>query len=225
METKMRNEDDDRPPRRAAWGFWAVIVFPFLALAFFGALPLLVEGDVVHEEFLRVFPSGVGWSAAALREVGSALFAGDRLRLDVEGRRPLHVYLFAVNTAGRSRTLFPDPALEIANPLPEGRRIQLPGGGSGAGWPIERGGDHAIVYLYISPKPLELAESLAETLRGAAAPAAAESAAEADAAAGQRRAFRAIQGHVEVFKMLRKLPGVLARRFVLETPAPSAGPG
>jgi hypothetical protein len=68
----MRSEDDERRPGRAAWGVCVVIAFPFLALAFFGALPLMVEGDVVHEELLRVFPSGGGGIRLSAEDVGVA---------------------------------------------------------------------------------------------------------------------------------------------------------
>jgi len=62
---------------------------------------------------------------------GALVRVGDELSLDVRSDEPLHVYVLNEDDAGAVFTLFPVPGSDLANPVPAGRTLALPGARSG----------------------------------------------------------------------------------------------
>lgn len=62
---------------------------------------------------------------------GGLVRVGDELSLDVRSEEPLHVYVLNEDDAGAVFTLFPVPGSDLANPVPAGRTLALPGARAG----------------------------------------------------------------------------------------------
>ncbi len=95
---------------------------------------------------------------------------GDKLFLEVEGTRPLHVYVLNRDALGETYVLFPLPDLERQNPLPAGRRLRLPGtlGGEPFTWQVTSAGGEEFLLVAASRQPLaELECALADVPRSA----------------------------------------------------------
>ncbi len=62
---------------------------------------------------------------------GSLVRVGDELSLDVRAGEPLHVYVLNEDDAGAVFALFPVAGTDVANPVPAGRTLALPGARAG----------------------------------------------------------------------------------------------
>jgi hypothetical protein len=69
---------------------------------------------------------------------GARVRPGDRLALEIETAEPVHVWVINEDLEGRIFLLFPIDGLELSNPLPAGRRLELPGrlGGVPQRWQV-----------------------------------------------------------------------------------------
>ncbi len=105
------------PPvrRNGRWLTLAAAVLLAAVIAWF-ALPR----DLEVETALRLDgrPESLGWNSVVQED--------DEIVFDIDISKPAYVYLINQDASGRVQALFPDPRLELQNPLPEGKH-QLPG--------------------------------------------------------------------------------------------------
>jgi hypothetical protein len=87
---------------------------------------------------------------------GNAVAPGDRLSLDFQASEPLHVYVLNEDDSGESYLLFPGPAYDLGNPLPEGITHRIPGtiAGNDANWKVTSAGGREHFLIVASPEPL-----------------------------------------------------------------------
>jgi hypothetical protein len=110
-------------------------------------------------------PAAVPWQAsvafvdadtgAAIVD-GSTVALGDALHLAVRASAPSHVYVINQDSDGALAVLFPLAGLELANPLPGGQDLRLPGGrdGRSLAWEIASPADSEEFVVIASPQPL-----------------------------------------------------------------------
>ena len=106
---------------------------------------------------------------------GARVSPGDRLVLDFEASRPLHLYVLAEDDVGASFLLFPLPGHRPGNPLSAGESHRLPPAREGRSysWGVSSAGGTEHILLVASPNPLLEFESELEQLAtptGAAPP-------------------------------------------------------
>ncbi len=92
---------------------------------------------------------------------GAMVVPGDRLFLEIEGSREMHVYVLNEDQAGEAFVLFPLPDLDVDNPLP-GRVVhRLPGAVSGADryWEVSSAGGRETFLVIASMEPLTETEA------------------------------------------------------------------
>ncbi|MBD3162502.1 MAG: DUF4384 domain-containing protein, partial [Candidatus Eisenbacteria bacterium] len=92
---------------------------------------------------------------------GARVAPGDRLFLEFEASRPLHVYVLAEDDRGEAFLLFPLPGHALANPLP-GRSVhRLPPDKDGRtySWGVSSAGGTEHLLIVASPEALEEFES------------------------------------------------------------------
>jgi hypothetical protein len=87
---------------------------------------------------------------------GSPVALGDALHLTVRASAPSHVYVINQDADGALAVLFPLAGLDLANPLPAGRDVVLPGsrGGRSLAWEIASPSDSDEFVVIASPQPL-----------------------------------------------------------------------
>lgn len=87
---------------------------------------------------------------------GSAVTLGDALQLTVRASAPSHVYVINQDADGAVAVLFPLPGLDLANPLPAGRDVVLPGSRDGRvlAWEIASPSDSEEFVVIASPVAL-----------------------------------------------------------------------
>jgi len=114
-----------RRPRRGALAIAAALVAGVLLAAAIVRLRTPVMPSVTLELLQH---DGGGQRAIA---DGSPVALHDRLSFVLTSERPVWVYAFNADDRGVLHRLFPLAALDTANPLPAGRRIELPGRSGG----------------------------------------------------------------------------------------------
>jgi serine/threonine-protein kinase len=87
---------------------------------------------------------------------GSRVQPGDVLSLDVEASRDLFVYVLAEDEKGEAWALFPNPELDLANPLAARERHTLPGtrDGSPRSWEVTTVGGKEHLLVFATPERL-----------------------------------------------------------------------
>ncbi|MBI4582439.1 MAG: protein kinase [Planctomycetes bacterium] len=155
---------------------------PKILLAFMGGLAALILAAAIlggSGLWSRLF-NGSGSArllevrAAALkRDTASgkaeALFEGDRVRKDdqlffeFEAGQDCHVYVLNEDARGSRNLLFPCAGGALKNPLPGGKRHELPGlvGGQKHRWAIDTAGGQEWIIVIASLKPLDRLGELA----------------------------------------------------------------
>jgi hypothetical protein len=89
-------------------------------------------------------------------ESGARLALNDRLSLEIEASRDLHVYVVNEDERGRAYALFPLPSLDLENPLAAGRTHVLPGrvDGQPKSWVVDTPGGREHLLVLASPERL-----------------------------------------------------------------------
>jgi len=105
-------------------------------------------------------------------QAGADVYPTDYLSIEIQGSRPMHVYAFNINPFGESIALFPDPGLNLRNPLDESMVHRLPGvvGGRANYWQPGRQPGPESFFVFASPEPLPEAVRLLERAATSAAP-------------------------------------------------------
>lgn len=87
---------------------------------------------------------------------GARVTPGDRLWMEFQGSRELHVYVLAEDDRGEAYLLFPLPGHDLANPLPKGGPHRLPPGRNGQEytWGVSSAGGTEHILVVASPEPL-----------------------------------------------------------------------
>ncbi|ANB19677.1 protein kinase domain-containing protein [Dokdonella koreensis] len=147
------------PTRRRAGMAAAVLA---LAIAAAGMVALLRAPPLpeMHLELLR----HDGDRAQVIAD-GTAVALRDRLSFALASQRPAWVYVFNTDDHGTLQRLFPLPALDTRNPMPAGRRVELPGRSGGRSLRIEVSSPaQAEEFLVVaSAAPVDVLETLAAT--------------------------------------------------------------
>jgi tRNA A-37 threonylcarbamoyl transferase component Bud32 len=96
---------------------------------------------------------------------GATLAQGDRLVLDLRSSRPVHVYVLNEDAGGDLHVLFPLRGLDLANPLPAGGDVRLPGSNSGRefSWEITSSGQREEFLVVLASAPLAPIQRLVDS--------------------------------------------------------------
>ena len=149
-------EPEPSPPRARWWQprlLW--VVAASMALSVVGAIALWN---------LFLAPFEVDASLYRVRDdreerllPGSRVGLGDLLYLEVEGSKPMHVYVLNEDEGGEAFVLFPLPASSQQNPLPSDVRHRLPGQVAGIDtyWEVSSVGGEESFLVFASKRPLE----------------------------------------------------------------------
>jgi hypothetical protein len=170
---------------------------------------------------------------------GDRVRPGDRLSLEVRASRPAWFYVLNEDERGERYLLYPQPAFDVANPLPAETTVVLPGPIEGRenAWSVTSAGGREHFLVVASPEPVpeleaelhrikapergrpieygEVSEHTVERLRGVGGVAELPPAAAAPAPAVRSRAFdrfRALAGRED------GVTGVWVRQVTLENP-------
>ena len=125
--------------------------------------PLATGGYAIEAALQRVADSGVREPIGA----SSRVAPGDRLTLEFQATRPVHLYLINEDDQGHAYALFPLPGLEQGNPLSAGVRHELPGrdlDGKTLSWMVDSAGGRERLLLVASPSPLPEFEAAMRSL-------------------------------------------------------------
>lgn len=119
------------------------------------------EAYTIEAALLRLHEGGVTRLPA-----GAAVAPGDRLQLEMEASVGLHVYVVNEDDRGAVFLLYPLPGQVPANPIPGGRRVQIPGDRAGArlSWQVTTAGGREHFIIFASPQPLSSFEQLFASL-------------------------------------------------------------
>lgn len=100
---------------------------------------------------------------------GAAVSVGDRLMLSLSADRPLYVWVFNEDDAGRSFGLFPLAQTEPGNPLDGATRHVLPGSynGRSMAWVVDSRGGVERIHIIASPEAVADIEALYRLLPAA----------------------------------------------------------
>ena len=92
---------------------------------------------------------------------GARIEPGDRLFMEIEGSRPMHVYVLNGDERGDAFMLFPLPGLDLENPLERNVLHRLPGAVEGVEnyWDVTSVGGEEYVLVIASRQPLAELES------------------------------------------------------------------
>ncbi len=87
---------------------------------------------------------------------GARVRPGDRLSLQLRVSRPAYAYVLNEDERGERYLLFPQPAFDLANPLPADSALLLPGtiGGSENAWTVTSRGAREHFLVVVSPEPV-----------------------------------------------------------------------
>lgn len=87
---------------------------------------------------------------------GARVRPGDRLSLQLRVSRPAYAYVLNEDERGERYLLFPQPAFDLANPLPPDSAMILPGtiGGSENAWTVTSRGAREHFLVVVSPEPV-----------------------------------------------------------------------
>ncbi|MBK8285539.1 MAG: DUF4384 domain-containing protein [Ahniella sp.] len=164
---------------------------------------------------------------------GDRVGVGDVLSMQIELDTPAHVYVMNEDASGAVFQLFPLPLGELANPLPAGRRLRLPGrvAGREQDWQVTSPGARERFYVLISHQavpdlhPASTGFELAEAGRPLDRSALYAAARVTRGVGGlSERVDAAAGASFPVGEWLRDLahqdPGLQLKRFELDNPAP-----
>jgi serine/threonine protein kinase len=110
----------------------------------------------IRAAFHRALPSG----STALH-ANARVRPGDRLFLEVEATRAVHVYVVNQDERGESYLLFPLPGQAVRNPLAGGQVHRLPGA---VDWEVTSAGGREHFLVVASPEPLDALQRVFERL-------------------------------------------------------------
>lgn len=87
---------------------------------------------------------------------GARVALGDRLHLQFEASRPVHLYVLAEDDRGEAFLLFPLPGRSLSNPLPAKRMHRIPPDEDGGrmSWGVSSAGGTEHILIVASPKAL-----------------------------------------------------------------------
>lgn len=87
---------------------------------------------------------------------GARVSLGDELSLRVQASVPVHAYVVNEDDRNASYLLFPLPGQQLANPLPAGRRHEIPGivDGQRVRWTVNSVGHREHFLVFVSPEAL-----------------------------------------------------------------------
>jgi len=87
---------------------------------------------------------------------GDRVTPGDQLALQIQVSKPTHIYVVNEDDKGESFLLFPLPNQSVANPLPAGRTVRLPAGGTDTPlyWEVTSAGGREHFLIFATPEPL-----------------------------------------------------------------------
>ena len=93
---------------------------------------------------------------------GSRVALGDSLFLEIEGSKPMHVYVLNEDKGGKAFVLFPLPGSSEQNPLSSDVRHRLPGkiAGIATSWKVSSVGGEESFLVFASKRPLQELERL-----------------------------------------------------------------
>jgi serine/threonine-protein kinase len=103
---------------------------------------------------------------------GAQVAPGDNISMQIRTSVTSYVYVVNEDDRGASYLLFPLAGQQLANPLPPGQRLEIPGlvNGERTNWVVDSAGgrDHFIVFVTPEPLPPELDQMLASLARPSA---------------------------------------------------------
>jgi len=87
---------------------------------------------------------------------GDRVTPGDQLALQIQVSKPTHIYVVNEDDKGESYLLFPLPNQSVANPIPAGRTVRLPGAGADEPlyWKVTSAGGREHFLIFATPEPL-----------------------------------------------------------------------
>jgi len=124
--------------------------------------------DALHKDsytvgaHLVVYPRGID-TPRDLRD-GDKVRIGDRLCMRFHTSKPTYVYVISYDQDGLSYALFPLPGFDLANPVPAGSELQLPGRfkDTSQGWEVNtRGREERILVISTPKRNLPVEEEMA----------------------------------------------------------------
>jgi hypothetical protein len=107
---------------------------------------------MVQASVIRLDPQG----RREQLDQGAKLALGDWVSLEFEASKDIYLYVINEDEHGRAYALFPLPDLDLQNPLPGGRRHEIPGRmeGKPVSWEVETPGGREHLMLLASPERL-----------------------------------------------------------------------
>jgi serine/threonine-protein kinase len=151
-----------RKRRRRVGAVWAALAVAGLALVTWGVGSRLTVASIRVETALYRMDGDAPQRLDVER--GASLRPGDSLFLTLESPSDVHVYVLneAEEEPGVVNTLFPDPELELANPVPGGVRHSLPAESRADGfWEVATDGGTERILIVASREPRGDLENLA----------------------------------------------------------------
>lgn len=142
-------------PRRGLLAVATLFLVAGIALLFYRQLTRTGAAPAVPYDVEAVVVR-IGASGAEPLAAGDRVNAGDQLQLQFMATRATHVYVLAEDERGEAYLLFPQPAYDLANPLPGGHIHRLPGAieGRAAHWTVTSAGGREHLLIVASPEPL-----------------------------------------------------------------------
>jgi hypothetical protein len=137
----------------------AIAVAAVVVLVGFGLDRWLAGGFDVEARLYRHDGAGVRTELAS----GAEVAPGDRLTLEVEGSKDLHVYVINEDDTGETVLLFPIPETDLRNPLDKDEVHELPGHNPSGGrlaWTITSSGGRERLLVVATRRRVEALESL-----------------------------------------------------------------
>lgn len=119
-----------------------------------------VSADPDEYRIRAGFRRSLGFGSEPLQS-GARVAPGDRLFLEIDATRPVHVYVVNQDERGESYLLFPLPGQPVSNPLAAGRTHRLPGD---LYWEVTTAGGREHFLVVASPEPLGALEAVFATL-------------------------------------------------------------
>jgi hypothetical protein len=99
-------------------------------------------------------------------EPGARVTLGDRISLQVHSSIPTYVFVVNEDDRGEAYLLFPLPGQALSNPLPAGRRHEIPGlvDGERVTWSVTSAGGREHFLIFASPGPSPVFDRIFATL-------------------------------------------------------------
>ena len=140
-----------RRPRARIWAGLLAVALAAWAILFLWPRGVPSAGYTIDATLLR---AAAGTEEALLP--GSRVVPGDRIHLELEASRDLHVYVLAEDDRGEAYLLFPLPGCAVRNPLAGERRHRLPPDQNGRrfSWGVSSAGGTEHLLIVASPEAL-----------------------------------------------------------------------